>query len=137
MTPSDTKPQGDARDELRARIVTEIMGLVRKPAVRVKPTIEELERILNSENPPDMQIDPDGTILSTPQSHTTVGDIADAILKIIDPLLSRIPGEEATEPTISEVFEAFDDKLPSEIQRIVQQLAKRGLRITRAPGGKG
>lgn len=72
---------------MREQIVAEIMKLVRKPPERRKPTIDELEKILNSADAPDCHLEPDGTMLMTPETHTTVGDIADAVLKIIVPQL--------------------------------------------------
>jgi len=69
---------------LREQIVSEIMKLVKPAMVPMmpKPSIEELEKILNSENPRHVQILPDGSIMEEGPAHT-VGDIADAVLRIV------------------------------------------------------
>lgn len=73
-------------DKLRTLIVAEIMKLVQpemKPLGH-KPTIAELEAMLNEENPPKININPDGSLDIAP-SLTTVGDIADAIIRVLPP----------------------------------------------------
>lgn len=68
---------------LREQIVAEIMKLVTPAIVPMdhKPSIEELEKILNSDEVPKIHMQPDGSI-STEKPHT-VGDIADAVLRVV------------------------------------------------------
>lgn len=69
---------------LRDQIVSEIMKLVKPPMVPMdhKPSIDEIEKMLNSDNPRRISIAPDGIALTEPPPHT-VGDIADAIIRVI------------------------------------------------------
>lgn len=77
-------------EELRAQIVAEIMSLVRPaPVALPKPTIEELEKILNSEPEGIVSVNPDGSVSVVP-TKTTVGDVADAILRIVTPEIERL-----------------------------------------------
>lgn len=70
--------------EIREKVVAEIMTLVRPQPKRLpKPTIEELERILNSETTDAVNIEPDGSVSITP-TVTTVGAVADAVMRIVD-----------------------------------------------------
>lgn len=70
--------------ELRAQVVAEIMKLVRPEPVNIgKPTIEELERILNSDDPGRINLAPDGSATMQPRSSVTVGTVADAILPLV------------------------------------------------------
>lgn len=68
---------------LRAKIVTEIMKLVKPKMVTPerKPTIDELEKMLNSECQDRIQILPDGSVAI--ERPNTVGDIADAVLLVV------------------------------------------------------
>jgi hypothetical protein len=68
----------------REAIVAEIMKLIRPAPVPMaqKPTIDELEEILNSESDDAITINPDGTVSRIPPP-TTVGAVVDAILRII------------------------------------------------------
>lgn len=69
---------------MREQIVAEIMKLVTPQMVPSdkKPTIAELEAILNSEDQPNISIAPDGSFLV--EKPNTVGDIADAVMRIVD-----------------------------------------------------
>lgn len=69
---------------LKDKIVTEIMSLVRQqPQKLPKPTIDELERILNSESKDAVNIEPDGSVSVTP-TVTTVGAIADKVVALVE-----------------------------------------------------
>lgn len=76
-TPTDTN--------LRSEIVREIMTLVQPEPQEIKPrpTIDELEKMLNSDTPQEIDIRPDGSIYTRPPAHTTVGAVADTILRVI------------------------------------------------------
>lgn len=70
---------------IREQIVTAIMTLVR-PQPRVmepKPTIAELEAILNSESDDIVDIRPDGSVTVVRASHTTVGAVADEVQRLL------------------------------------------------------
>lgn len=69
---------------MRDEIIAEIMTLVRPPPHKMepRPTIEELEKILNSEDKRDITIEPDGSISVRPD-HTTVAEVADAVLRVV------------------------------------------------------
>ncbi|HEY1806053.1 MAG TPA: hypothetical protein VGG45_16385 [Terracidiphilus sp.] len=69
---------------LKEQIVAEIMKLVRPAMIPMdhKPTIDEIEKMLNSDNPKRISIAPDGSAVMEAPSHT-VGDIADAVLRIV------------------------------------------------------
>jgi hypothetical protein len=86
-----TNPGETVDAKLRAEIVSEIMKLVgpRMVPMERKPTIDELEKILNSDNPQQISIAPDGTMLVA-HGHT-VGDIADAVLRVITRLRTLAP----------------------------------------------
>lgn len=65
---------------LKEEIVTAIMSLVRQqPKKMERPTIDELERIINSESTDAVNIEPDGSVTVTPQA-TTVGTVADLVV---------------------------------------------------------
>jgi hypothetical protein len=68
---------------LRTQIIAAIMALIKTPATPVaRPSLEELERILNSETADEFNILPDGTVER--MTTTTVGAVADAVIAIID-----------------------------------------------------
>lgn len=69
---------------LREKIVAEIMKLVRPAPVPMdpKPSIDDLERMLNSDDPRRIKILPDGSVVEEAPPHT-VGDIADAVLRVV------------------------------------------------------
>lgn len=78
--------------QMREAIVAEIMKLVRPEPTRLeRPTIAELEKILNSETTDAVNINPDGSVGVRPTA-TTVGAVADAVLRIADtgPLLAAL-----------------------------------------------
>ena len=66
-------------DERRSRRVTMIMGLLKKQTERPKPTIAELEAMLNESEPPKIHINPDGSLTTIEALNTTVGELLDAI----------------------------------------------------------
>lgn len=69
---------------LRDQIVTEIMSLVRQPPRKLeKPTIDELERIINSESTDAVNIEPDGSVSVTP-TVTTIGAVADKVAALCE-----------------------------------------------------
>lgn len=70
---------------LREQIIAEIMKLVRPAQIisERKPTIDELEKILNSDDRSVTSINPDGTVSIAPPP-CTVGDVADAVLRVFD-----------------------------------------------------
>jgi CRISPR/Cas system-associated protein Csm6 len=75
---------------LREQIVREIMSLVRQPAKKMeKPSIAELEKILNSESTDNINIEPDGSISVTPTS-TTVGAVADRVVVVVEAEIGRL-----------------------------------------------
>ncbi len=140
MTDSDDHVAGAERaperkdKTMRDKIVSAIMELVKPPPMRTKPTLEELERILNSDDPPPFVIEPDGTMLSTPQSGTTVGAVADAVMRLLDADLSSAPadgqcfecGSELSAPICAkcnpEIFEARAPALAEECERLSDAL---------------
>src|SRR5690348_7140504 len=65
--------------EIRTQIVAEIMSLVRQQPKKMEPppTIEELEKILNSESTDEVSIETDGSVSVRP-TMTTVGEIGRA-----------------------------------------------------------
>lgn len=69
---------------LKDEIVSEIMSLVRQQPTRMepRPSIEELERILNSETTDDIRIEPDGSVSCRP-TVTTVGAVAEKVLTLV------------------------------------------------------
>lgn len=69
---------------MREQIVAEIMKLVRPAPVPMdhKPSIAEIEKMLNSDNPSRISIAPDGSYVTEAPAHT-VGDIADAVLLVV------------------------------------------------------
>ncbi len=75
------------RAELRQKIIDKMKTLVlpKKVERKERPTIDELERILNSENPGKMQINPDGSITEYREQTTTIEKVADAILDLVYP----------------------------------------------------
>lgn len=75
-------PAIEATAVTREQIIAEIMKLVRpEPKPLERPTIAELEKILNSETTDAVQINTDGSV-STRPTTTTVGAVADAILAL-------------------------------------------------------
>lgn len=75
---------------LREQIVKEIMSLVRqKPRKMEKPSIAELEKILNSECTDAINIEPDGSVSITP-IVTTVGAVADKVIALLEPEMQKL-----------------------------------------------
>lgn len=70
---------------LREKIIQEIMALVRPEPYEMKPTptIDELERILNSPDPMEIDLRPDGSVYARPPHYVTVGIVADAVLRVV------------------------------------------------------
>lgn len=75
----------------REEIVATIMACMRAPAERVepRPSIEEIERSINSGEDAKFDIRGDGTVWTRPKALTT-GDLADSILAL---LASKAPQE--------------------------------------------
>lgn len=73
----------------RDKIVAEIMSLVRQSPRKMepKPTIAELEAILNSECTDEISVQPDGSICVTSTS-TTVGAVADKVIAALRDTIS-------------------------------------------------
>lgn len=73
-----------AIEGLRPLLVAEIMKLVSPAPIPMerKPTIAEIEKILNSDNPQKIGLAPDGSATIEAPSHT-VGDIADAVIRVL------------------------------------------------------
>lgn len=69
---------------LKDEIATEIMSLVRQQPTRMepRPSIEDLEKILNSETTDDIHIEPDGSVSCRPTT-TTVGAVAERVLTLV------------------------------------------------------
>lgn len=88
-----TDPTANATKLLRAELVTEILKLAKTPKLverrTKKPTVDELEAMLNSDNPPAIHINPDGSI-SEEKAHT-VGDVADAVIVVLKRLSWKPP----------------------------------------------
>lgn len=74
---------------IRDKIVSEIMKLVQPAPMDHKPSIAEIEKILNSDNPNRITLAPDGSAMLVAHGHT-VGDIADAVLRIVTPEIERL-----------------------------------------------
>lgn len=74
------------REKIRQQIIDKMKGLVlpKKVERNPRPTIDELEKILNSENGPNVQLNPDGTVTEYQPQTTTIEKVADAILDIFD-----------------------------------------------------
>lgn len=68
---------------VRTKIIAAIMGMVKPPALKRKVSIEELERIINSESEGSVYLNTDGTVQDAQPATTTAGDVADAILAIL------------------------------------------------------
>lgn len=85
---------------LREQVVAEIMKLVRPTPVPMdhKPTIDELEKMLNSDSE-SVNINPDGTVSVQPPP-CTVGDVADAVLRVFES--QRRPGDNSLHAVRSE-----------------------------------
>jgi hypothetical protein len=85
-----------SRAELRQKIIDKMNTLVLPKPVERKPrqTIEELEKILNQEDPPNIQINSDGSVTEYRPQTTTVGKVADAILELWDDYLTEITNAE-------------------------------------------
>lgn len=73
------------RAELRKKIIDKMKTLVlpKKIERNPRPTIEELEKILNQAEPPNIQINPDGSVTEYQPQSTTIEKVADAILDLI------------------------------------------------------
>ena len=74
-----------------------------------KPSIEELERLLNSESPGKVQILPDGSIEVRDATQTTVGAVADLIMKLVEAEY-RTPDREAHGNGAREAVISYFDK---------------------------
>ncbi len=76
---------------LKQQIVTEIMSLVRQQPRKMepKPTVLDLERILNSESTDAVHIEPDGSVTVTP-TVTTVGAVADKVVGLVETETNRL-----------------------------------------------
>lgn len=69
---------------MRQQIVAEIMSLVRQqPRQLPRPTIDELERLINSESTDAVNIEPNGSVSVTPTT-TTVGAVADKVVGLVE-----------------------------------------------------
>lgn len=69
---------------LRELIAAEIMTLVRQqPRTMEKPTVDELEKILNSDSSDAVHIEPDGSVSVTP-TVTTVSAVADKVAALVE-----------------------------------------------------
>ena len=81
-----------SRADLRQNIIDKMKTLVlpKKVERNTRPTIEELEKILNSENPGKMQINPDGSVTEYHPQTTTIEKVADAILELWDEYLTDL-----------------------------------------------
>jgi len=86
---------------LREQVVAEIMKLVRPAPIPMdrKPTIDELEKMLNSDSESVANINPDGTVSLQPPP-CTVGDVADAVLRVF--ASQRRPGDSSLHAVRSE-----------------------------------
>lgn len=78
-----------ARVPSKAEITAAIMALIqpteRKIEQSERPSIAQLEAILNSEDPPKVSIKPDGSVVEIVPASTTVGHVADAVLDLLKP----------------------------------------------------
>jgi hypothetical protein len=93
----------------REQIVSEVMNLVHPKMVPSdkKPTIDELEKILNSEDHPNISIAPDGSFLV--EQPNTVGDIADAVMRLVEKNCTWTPdGDDAWNTGCKMVFNFSD-----------------------------
>ena len=84
--PKDTRQHGaGSRAELRQQIIDRLHELVLPKKIErlPRPSLDELEKILNSVDPPNIQIGPDGSIVEYRPQTTTVGVVADAILDLL------------------------------------------------------
>ena len=85
MTKEQVLLTDDAKEiVLRKEIIAEIMKLVdgRWETVEPRPTIDELEQNLNSDEPSKLRLNPDGSV-SKFLGNYTVKDVADAIMRVI------------------------------------------------------
>lgn len=82
---SDAETDAPKEELLREMIVAEIMTLVRPEPreLKPKPTIDELERMLNSTDPLEIDLRSDGSIYARPPHHVTVGNVADAVMRLL------------------------------------------------------
>jgi hypothetical protein len=92
----------DAVSDLRQQIIDTMkcLALPRKVVAIPRPSIEDLERILNQENPPPVQLEPDGSVTEYQPQTTTVEKVADAILALLN--------APTKEPDRDEPIEQFD-----------------------------
>lgn len=74
------------RDDLRQKIIAMMNALVlpRRVEHEPRPTIEELEKLLNSDDPPNISIQPDGSVIEYRPQTTTVRAVADGILDLLE-----------------------------------------------------
>lgn len=80
-----TDPQTTDRAELRQKIIDKMKELVlpKKVERQERPSIDELEKLLKQEDPPNIQINPDGTVTEYQPQTTTIEKVADAILHLL------------------------------------------------------
>lgn len=102
---------------LREQIIAEIMKLVR-PAPTTpgrRPTIDELEKMLNADENSVASINPDGSVSLRPPP-STVGDVADAVLRILDAQADAAPSmlaalkDIAAQKTTKEIEHEYGDQ---------------------------
>lgn len=100
---------------LKEQIVTEIMSLVRQPPKKLEtPSIDDLEKILNSECTDAIHIEPDGSVSVTP-TVTTVGAVADKVVLVVDVEINRLR-KALTDIAQGNCPGALFDNLPDESQ---------------------
>lgn len=82
---SDKAQTTQSRTDLRQQIIDKLHELVLPKKIErlPRPSLDELEKILNSVDPPNIQIGPDGSIVEYRPQTTTVGVVADAILDLL------------------------------------------------------
>lgn len=111
---------------LRQEIIREIMTLVQPEPVEMKPkpTIDELERILSSDDNRQIDLRPDGSVWARERKTVTVGIVADAILRVI---VERRPA--GADPEVVEALKSAKElliKIANE-RRVIGPLATAAL----------
>jgi hypothetical protein len=83
---ADAQTQTTKREELREKIIAMMHDLVlpKKIEVEPQPTIDQLEKILNSVDPPSISLQPDGSVVEYRPQTTTVQAVADGILDLLE-----------------------------------------------------
>jgi hypothetical protein len=91
------------RSELRPKIIDRMKELVlpKKIERSPRPSIDELEKLLRQEEPPNVKINPDGTVTEYQPQTTTVEKVADTILDLLAAELGHAPtlGSRLIKPT--------------------------------------